>query len=321
MTSDDRAGRQDESPSIEILPKHKNANNQVIQILREARLQFRTVANERFGILGLSIVAFFLILGLVGPMIAPYEPDAKFANEDGTLMRFSEPSADHPFGTTALGRDVFSQTLVSARVSIIIGLIGAAISIFIGTTVGIVSAYYGGWVDDALMRFTDIMYGIPFLPFIIVMVLMIGPGLFNIIIAISLILWRSTARVVRSQVLSIKERPYIEAAHAVGVSDTRMILRHLLPNVLPLVTLYGAFNVATSILTEASIAFLGFGDPTRISWGKMLFQAYTASAMRTAWWWVLPPGIAITLLVIAVFMIARAYEAVTNPDLQQVAEG
>lgn len=320
MTSDEPTTQQDEASSIEILPKHRDASNQLIQILKEARLQLQIVSKERFGVLGMSIVVLFVLLGLLGPMVAPYEPDSRFANEDGTLKRFNKPSLDHPFGTTALGRDVFSQTLVSARVSIIIGLIGAAISIFIGTSIGIISAYYGGWVDDVLMRFTDIMYGIPFLPFIIVMVLMIGPGLFNIIIAISLILWRSTARVVRSQVLSIKERPYIEAAHAVGVSDTRVILRHLLPNVLPLVTLYGAFNVATSILTEASIAFLGFGDPTRISWGKMLFQAYTASAMRTAWWWVLPPGIAITLLVIAVFMIARAYEAVTNPDLQQVAE-
>jgi peptide/nickel transport system permease protein len=148
-------------------------------------------------------------------------------------------------------------------------------------------------------------------------VVILGPGLFNVIIAISLVQWRSTARVIRSQVLSIKERPYIEAADAAGASNARILYRHILPNVLPLVFLYAAFSVGWAVIAEASVAFLGFGDPLSVSWGKMLFTVYTAGAIRQAWWWVLPPGIAINLFVISVFLIGRTYEKVTNPELQE----
>lgn len=301
----------------EIHPSHGERN--LLGTAREVlRTQVRIFRGERLGQIGLAIFFGFLLIGLFAPVIAPYEPDAINRGPDGGVLRLEPPSAEHPFGTTRFGRDVFSQTIVATRVSLLVGFLGAFMAVAIGTTIGIVSAYYGGWTDDVLMRITDIVYGIPFLPFIIVLVLILGEGLFNIVVAISLIMWRPTARVIRSQVLSVKERPFVEAADAVGAGDFRIMFRHIFPNVLPLTLLYGALSVAWAISTEASVAFVGFGDPEQVSWGKMIFRAYTSSAIRDAWWWVVFPGLSLSLLVISVFFISRAYEKVANPDLENV---
>jgi peptide/nickel transport system permease protein len=237
--------------------------------------------------------------------------------EDGELLRVEPPSSDHWFGTNEKGQDVFSQTIVSTRISLMVGILGALMSMLIGTTIGIVSGYYGGRVDDVLMRITDIAYGLPFLPFIIVLVLILGPGLFNVIFAIALIMWRPTARVVRSQVLTVKERPFVEAAEAAGASNARIMAHHILPNILPIALLYSALSVAWAISVEASIAFIGFGDPDFWSWGKMMFEAFNSGLIREAWWWIFWPGFALSMLVVSVFFITRAYEKVTNPDLSQ----
>ena len=311
---------QKKSDRFEILPKHRGNRNRYEQIVNWIRMQWEVFERSRLGQAGIVILAMFVFLGLFAPVLAPYEPQEKNRDASGSIKRMEAPSEEHLLGTTTLGRDVLSQVIVSTRISLLVGFTAAFVSVFVGTVVGIVSAFYGGWIDDVLMRITDIMYGIPFLPFIIVLVIILGPGLFNIVFAISLVMWRSTARVIRSQVLSIKERPYIEAASAIGASDLRIMGRHLLPNVLPLTFLYGAFNVSFGIIAEASVAFLGYGDPTQISWGKMIFRAYSSSAMREAWWWVFPPAIALSLLVVGVFLISRAYETVTNPELEEVGQ-
>lgn len=298
----------------EILPEHRGDRS---RLRREIHAQWDIFKGERLGQIGLLILAAFLFIGLFAPYLAPYGAQEKLRTDDGQLKRLESPSVEHPLGTTRLGRDVLSQVLVGTRIALIVGSLGAFMSVFIGTNMGLISGYFGGWTDDLLMRLTDIIYGVPFLPFVIVLVVILGPGLFNVILAIALVQWRSTARVIRSQVLTIKERPYIEAAQAAGGSDARVLYRHILPNVLPLVFLYGAFSVGWAVIAEASISFLGFGDPLSVSWGKMLFTAYTANAMRTAWWWVLPPGLSINLFVISAFLIGRTYEKVTNPDLRE----
>jgi len=271
--------------------------------------------DDRLGQVGLVLLAGFLLLGVFGPMLAPHEPDARLTDENG-IESLEEPSLDHPFGTTRLGYDVLSQTLVSARVSLIVGLVASFMSVFIGTTLALVSGYKGGWIDDAIMRLVDIAYGLPVLPFMIVLVVILGPDLYNVILAIVLVQWRQTARVVRSRVLSLKNRPYVEAAEAIGASDARIMFRHLLPNVLPLVFLYAALSIAWAIIFEASVAFLGYGDPELHSWGKMIFAAYNNDLIREAWWWVLPPGLAIILTVLSVFFIGRTLEDLSNPDLE-----
>lgn len=271
---------------------------------------------NKMGQAGVGILGVFVFLGVFGPYLAPYDPTTINRASDGSALRLMEPSVAHPLGTTNLGRDVLSQVMAGARVSLLIGFLAAFISVFIGLNIGLVSGYSGGWVDDLLMRLTDIAYGLPFLPFVLVLVFLAGPGLWSIALVISLLLWRSTARVIRSQVLSHKQRPYVESARAIGASDLRIMYYHILPNVLPLAFLYGSFSVAWAVIAEASISFLGFGDPSMTSWGQMLFNAYSAGATRFAWWWVAPPGICIMLMVMSVFFIGRALEKMTNPELR-----
>lgn len=271
---------------------------------------------DRLGQIGLVILFCFIFIGLFAPWIAQHDPDEIHRSEDGAPLRFEQPSSEHLFGTNYMGRDVFSQVVMGARASLIVGSLAAFMSVFIGTNVGLISAYAGGWVDDLLMRITDIAYGVPFLPFVIVLIAILGSSIWNIIIVISLVLWRSTARVIRSQVLSHKQRPYVESAKAIGASDLRIMYVHILPNVLPLAFLYTAFAIGWAIIAEASLAFLGFGDPKLWSWGKIIFEAYNVDAIRFAWWWVGPPGIGIMLFVMSVFFIGRSLEKVTNPELR-----
>ncbi|MDR9429396.1 MAG: ABC transporter permease [Natronomonas sp.] len=266
----------------------------------------------RFGVLMLSV---FIFLAIFGPMLAPYDP-ATVHREDGQVLRTTAPSADHVLGTTNHGEDVLSQIIYSVRVSVGVGIFAALIAVFIGTNAALIGGYFGGWIDDILMRVVDIAYGLPFLPFVIVLVFIFGTNIQNIILVIALILWRDSARVIRSEVLSQKQRPYVESAKAVGASDLRIIYKHIFPNVLPLVGLYTAFAVAYAVIYEASLAFLGYGDPELYSWGQMLFQAYQSGAIRYAWWWIIPAGVSIMLLVSSVFFIGRSLEEITNRELR-----
>ncbi len=278
---------------------------------------------DRLGQIGIALILGFVFVGVFArpitieflnitiPGLAPHDPSAR-----GVGGRLEPPSFEHPLGTTQLGRDVLSQLIAGTRVTLLVGSLAAFMAVFIGTNIGLISAYYGGWVDDVLMRITDIVYAVPFLPFAIVLVAIVGSSIVNIIGAIVLILWRSTARVIRSQVLSHKQRPYVESAEAIGASDFRIMYKHILPNVLPLAFLYAAFAVGYAVIAEASLSFLGFGDPNMLSWGEMIFTVYTADAIRQAWWWVFPPGIAITLFVMSVFFIGRTLEKVINPELR-----
>jgi peptide/nickel transport system permease protein len=158
--------------------------------------------------------------------------------------------------------------IIGSRVALIVGFIAAIFLSFIGTNVGLIAGYYGGRLDSFLMRMTDIAFGIPFLPFAVVLIALTRPSIWNIILTISCLMWRTTARVIRSQVLSLKERPFIQAAKVSGGSDLRIMYVHILPNVLPMSFLYVALGIAWATLTEASLSFLGFGDPRMISWGK-----------------------------------------------------
>lgn len=274
------------------------------------------ILGDRLAKFGVVILTVFILMAMFGPLLAPYDPGANHRGEDGELLRTDAPSSDHLLGTTNHGEDVLSQVIYSARVSISVGLIAALIAVFIGSNVALISAYYGGWIDDLLMRLVDIAYGLPFLPFVIVLVFIFGTSIENIILVIGLILWRDSARVIRSEVLSQKQRPYVESAKAVGASDLRIMYRHIFPNVLPLVGLYTAFAVAYAVIYEASLAFLGFGDPELYSWGQMLFQAYHSGGIRFAWWWVVPAGVSIMLLVASVFFIGRSLEEITNRNLR-----
>lgn len=262
------------------------------------------------------VTAFFIVMAALAPWIAPYGPFDVVYDADKAVVALSPPSAQNWFGTTNQGMDVFSQFVWGARVALLVGLISALGSVILGTLVGVVAGYFGGWIDEALMRATDIAFGMPFLPFAMVVISIAEPNLALVILLVIFFLWRTPARVIRAQVLSLKARPFVWAARAAGAGNARIILREILPNVLPLSFLYMAIGVQTGVMLEAALSFLGFGDPNVQSWGIMLNAAFRAGAMRMAWWWVLPPGLALSVFVIAVFMITRAFEDRLNPQLR-----
>ncbi len=252
------------------------------------------------------------------------------STKDGHMQAFSSsgeylaplPPGTYPsgntylLGTDAYGRDIFSQLIWGSRIALLVGFAASFLSVLIGVIVGVVAGYSGGWVDVVLMRFTDVVLVMPFLPLIIVLAAVMGPSIWNIILAITLVGWPGTARIIRSQVLSLKERPFIDAARVTGASNTRIMFRHIVPNVLPLAFLYMTFAVTGAILGEASLSFIGLGDPKTMSWGMMLYFVSHGYTLK-AWWWMLPPGMAITFLVLGFFLVGRAFEEIINPRLRR----
>jgi len=299
--------------------------------------QWSLLTEDRLVVLAMGTLGFFGLVAILAPYIAPFEPTERIYQGGGVLIAkwyfpewlWYEPttlvsgsattgsSTKYFLGTTAEGYDVFSQLVYGARPALIVGLVAAVMTVGIGTMVGLTAGYYGGYVDDALMRLVDFVYGLPLLPTVIVLVTVLGPGLENIILAFVLLQWRTSARVIRSLVLSLRERSFVKAAKVSGASNWRIISRHIAPNVLPMAFLYGAFAIAWAILTEAGVSFLGLGDPNSVSWGVMLQSARVYSAMGFgAWWWFVPPGLCIALVVISGFLIGRGYEEIVNPELQ-----
>lgn len=272
--------------------------------------QFGTLS----GRIGVMLFVAFCLLAFAAPWLVPYDPLA-INYIDSRLARLRPPGGDFLLGTNYYGRDILSQIIVGSRISIGVGLLSALIIVFIGTNVGLVAGYSGGRIDALLMRITDIAFGIPFFPFAVLLVALLKPSIWNIVITISCLLWRSVARVTRAQVLSLRERPFVRAARVAGASDLRIMYIHIFPNILPMVLLYVAIGIAYAVLSEASLSFLGFGDPQVVSWGSMLYDAYTTGSISRAWWWTLPPGLCITFFVISVFLIARDWELIANPRL------
>jgi peptide/nickel transport system permease protein len=236
----------------------------------------------------------------------------------GQILIGEGPSAAHLLGTTSQGYDVLSRLLVGARPTVITGLLGGGIMISIGTFIGLVSGYVGGRVESVLMRFTDFIYALPFLPFAIVLVTFMRAGFLTSVVVIGLVLWRDPARVLRSQVLQIKERSYVMSAKATGASDARVIVKHILPNVFPMLFLFFGLGVGYSIILQASLAFVGVADPFVPSWGVMIRNAYESGLMGSAPWWSLSPAVMISATVASAIMIGRRYEALVTEEESEV---
>lgn len=271
---------------------------------------------SKMGLGGLVILAFFIIVAVLAPLIAPGE--ALDATCECNGIPFSSPSLDFPFGTDNLGRSILALTVWGSRISLAVGMLATLISMVIGSVVGLVAGYFGRWPETVLMRLTDWFLVIPFLPLAIVLASILGQSMFVIILVIGVTSWPSTARIVRAQVLSVKTRPYVERAQALGAGSWHLVTRHILPNVGPLILANTILTVAIAILSETTLAFLGLGDPLTISWGRILEFAFNAGAAGSGqWWWLLPPGLAIVMVVLAFTMCGFALDEIVNPRLRQ----
>jgi peptide/nickel transport system permease protein len=270
------------------------------------------MVEDRSTVMYLGFLILVLLMGLLGPALAPYQYDETLRDENGEIIRTAPPSLDHPLGTTDSGYDVLSRIMVGAQPTVVTGLVGGSLIIGIGMFVGITAGYVGGRVDDVLMRITDVAYGVPLIPFAIVLVTLIGVGFIQSVVVIGLLLWRGSARVLRSQVLQIKERPFVLSAKAAGASRLRIVVKHILPNVATMAILFFTIGIGYSIILQAGLAFIGVSSPFVPSWGIMLRNAYNSGLMSTAWWWSLPPGLLIGLTVLSTFMFGRGYERVAG---------
>ncbi len=266
------------------------------------------------GLIGLAILVVFALMAVFGPSLVSITT----MSIDGVTQVMHPPTSEFWLGTDDLGKDIFASVIIGSRVSLMVGLAATAISMIIGTVFGIVSGFHGRGVDAVLMRLTDVFLVIPWLPLMLVMAALLGPSLGNIIFVIGITSWAGTARIIRSQTLSVKERPYVERARAIGSSDSHIMVYHILPNVFPLIFANTVLVAAIAILSETTLSFLGMGDPTTVTWGMMLHFAFSMGAVSFgAWWWLLPPGICVVLIVLSFTFIGYALDEVLNPKLRR----
>lgn len=285
------------------------------------RLQdgWRVYRKNIIGRIGLTLLSLFALMALasfIPPLIDPmYHP---MSGVDPHISYSTGPSLQHWLGTDFIGRDIFSQLLAGARIAFMVGISSALMSILFGTTIGMIAGYAGRGTEVVLMRLADMIMVMPTLLVVLILSALFGQlNIWVIVLMIALFRWPGVARVIRSQTLSLKHRPFIEAARVAGASHGRIIFRHILPNVMPLALLYMTFRVTSAIIIEAALAFLGFGDPGTVSWGMMLQWVWKTGHMFQAPYWLLPPGICISLITMAFYMTGRAMDDVLDPRLRK----
>ncbi|WNI22117.1 ABC transporter permease [Streptomyces sp. ITFR-16] len=274
---------------------------------------WREYRRHRGGLWGLACLVLIAVIALAAPQLVGADSQSVTTAPGGAL---ESPSGEFPLGTDQFGRSVLALLVWGARVSLTVGLLAAFLCVAIGTVVGIVAGHFRGWYSTVLMRVTDWFLVMPTLVLAIALATVMDRSLWTIIIAIGVTTWPTTARLVRAQTLAVESRPYIERARALGGGHGHIMLRHVLPNVMPLVLAQTTLVISSAILTEATLAFLGLGDPTITSWGSMLQDARAAGAVSAGdWWYLAPPGIAIALVALAFTLCGRAIESVLNPKL------
>lgn len=264
---------------------------------------------NRSAVLGLVILSAVLVMAAAAPLVFPQNPFALVGKP------MTPPSAEHPLGTDTLGRDVLSGIFHGSRTSLVIGLIATLVSVSIGTLIGGLAGYYAGRTDDALMRLTEFFQTIPNFLFAIVLVAIMTPSIESIVIAIAVVTWPAVARLVRGEFMGLRNREFVQACTGIGMSDIRIAALHILPNCLAPIIVIGSLMVATAILVESGLSFLGLGDPNVMSWGYLVGAGRTV--LRTAWWVCTFPGIAILLTVLAINLVGEGLNDALNPRLRK----
>lgn len=272
---------------------------------------WRRFRRNKGAVFGLVVLALVALVTALGPLVAQYEP------WDMAGMPFAAPLAEPgmPLGTDTMGRDILSGIVAGARVSLLIGVVSTVVSLFIGVGVGAIAGYFGGWIDATLMRFTELFQAIPSFALAIVLVAIFEPSVQSIVAAIAVVSWPPVARLVRSEFLTLRQRDFVAAAQLAGQSTPRIILTQILPNAASPIVVMASLMIATAILLESSLSFLGLGDPNRMSWGYMVGSARTV--LRQAWWMAVFPGVAILMTVLALNLVGEGL----NDGLNARADG
>jgi peptide/nickel transport system permease protein len=296
-----RPDMSDELLDVEALPGAGRTGNWFLRVL----------ADSRQAQVGLGVLSVFILLAVLAPWIEPYDVHTRV----GPI--YAPPSLRHPLGLDDAGIDMLSLLIQGGRISMIVGFAATFVAMVIGGGIGIVAGYFGGWPDGVLMRITDYFIVIPDLPLAIIVAAVWGPSLSHLIFVIALLLWTTTARIIRAQVKSVRERVYVKRARSLGASDVRIIARHVLPQIGPLLMANTVLTVAVAIFDETALAFLGLGDPTQITWGNIIEFAFLRTAISSgAWWAVIPAGLCVALVIMGCFWLGQAIEDALNPRLR-----
>src|SRR3954452_17453051 len=272
---------------------------------------WQVLRNSTQAKVGLGILLFFIVLAIFAPWIEPFDVHTKVGPVYG------HPSLPHPLGLDDGGIDMVSLLIQGGRISLIVGFAATFVAMVIGGGIGIVSGYFGGSTDVVLMRITDYFIVIPDLPLAIIVAAVWGASLSHLIIVIALLLWTTTARIIRAQVKSVRESVYVKRARSLGASDFRIITRHVLPQIGPLLIANTVLTIAVAIFDETALAFLGLADPTSITWGTTIEFSFLRTAISTGHWWaVIPAGLCVALVIMACFWFGQAIEDALNPRLK-----
>ena len=283
---------------------------------------WKTFRQNKLGLAGGFLVLVAVLVAVFAPALTDYDPSDIIRDANNRALTFAPPEVHGILGTDDAGHDVWSQLVFGSRISLVVGFMAGFIAMFVGSALGIAAGYFGGAIDSLIMRITDVLLVIPDLPLMLVLVatirqmeLKISP-LAVLIVVIGLLYWTSTARLIRSQTLTIKERQFVARARAIGAGHWHIIRKHILPQLMPLIVANTVLILSTAILIESGLAFLGLGDPTKPSWGTMLNFAFDRSAISNgAWWFYLPPGIAILWVSLGCILLGNVLEEMLNPRL------
>lgn len=275
-------------------------------------LAWRRFRRHKAGLVGLLILTLEILIAILAPVLIPRE----LAIDPSPLNILQPPSREHWLGTDEVGRDIFARLIYASRISLSIGFLAVAVAILVGTTLGALAGYFGGWVDATLMRVTDAILSIPALFFLIVLSVTLGPSVRTMIIVIGLLSWMELARIIRANVLSLKRREFVEAAHTIGARGPQVIVRHILPNTLAPIVVAATLGVGNALLTEASVSYLGLGvQPPEPSWGNMLYNAQ--SYFFNAPWITLYPGFMILITVLCINFIGDGLRDALDPRMKR----
>lgn len=277
------------------------------------RITFKRLKKNKLAMISLIILIILIILAVFAPLFTKYERDAI----DFTLKQ-KPPSLEHWLGTDHLGRDMYTRIIYGGRISLSVGIIAVVIQVIIGTIMGSLAGYYGGKIDGFIMRLTDIILCFPFLLICIIIVAILGASIYNIMLVLGILGWPGLARIIRGQILSLKEQEFMEAADALGLSDTRKIFKHLLPNTVASIIVFATMGMASAILTEASLSFLGMGvNPPTPSWGNMIQAARDNYIIKHIWWYWVPPGLAIFITIMSLNILGDGLRDALDPKMKK----
>ncbi|UHA75828.1 ABC transporter permease [Paenibacillus sp. 481] len=284
------------------------------------RLAFKQVRKNKFAMGGFIVLTLMFIVCFIGPSLSPYDLETR-----NIANRYKAPSMDHWMGTDALGRDIFLRVMLAGQVSLLVGLVAMVVAVSIGSILGAISGFYKGWVDTIVMRFTDIMMSIPSLPLLIILGALLSDlkvppdqRIYIVMFLLGLLSWPSLARLIRGQILMLREQEFMQAAEVLGIRDSRKIFKHLLPNTFPLIIVVGTLLVGGSILSESVLSYLGLGVvPPTPSWGNMISAANNMYDFKTRPWLWVPPGVCIFLTVVSINIIGDALRDALDPKMKR----